>query len=284
MPTPTYTAILTNAGLALYNAAVASGTPVQLARMALGDGGGNPTTPVATQTALVREVHRDVLLDAYVDPSDATLTIAEMAVLPTVGGWAISEVGIYTSGGVLFAVGNFPDTYKPVISDGSMRDLLIRFGMKLANSSAVTVVVDPSIVTATRQWVASNITLAALLPGGTTGQIAKKNSNADGDIGWYDPASSLNIAVNAITEDQTSPAVGPVTFTLSTCTTVGVAVYVEGIRLRSSQFTVLSSTQLSIEAGAVVAGSKVTFVQNEPNEPLNLRKIAAGYAYFLGQL
>lgn len=281
---PTFNAILTNTGQALYAAALASGMPVQLTAMAVGDGNGNPTTPLATQTSLVREVYRNNLSSLVVSSSDSTLLFAELLIPPNYGGWAIREVGLYTATGQLFAVANFPETYKPIIGDGSVRDLIIKFGLRLASSSAVTLVIDASIVGATRAWVLSTVTLGLLAPGGTTGQVLRKNSNADGDADWYDPTASLNIAVNAITEYQVSPSVGPVTFTLSTCTTVGVSVYVEGIRLNASEFTVLNSTQLSILAGSVAVGSKVTFVQNEPNEPLNIRKIAAGYAYFLGQL
>lgn len=277
---PTFSAILTNAGLALYTTAVASGVPVQLTAMAVGDGNGNPTTPVATQTALVREVFRNNLSSLSVDQVDPTLMFAELDIPPETGGWAIREVGIYTASGTLFAVANFPDTYKPLTSDGSSRDLVIKFGLKLANTSAVTLVIDASIVGATRAWVLATITPAYLFPGGTTGQVLKKNSNADGDTLWADPAASLNIVVNAIKEIQVAVD-GQDTFDLATLTTVGLAVYVEGAR--EYDYTILTSTLVQLSR-TLPAGARVLFVQNEPNEPVNLRRIAAGYAYFLGQL
>ncbi len=266
--------------MALYTAAVASGIPVQLTAMAVGDGNGNPTTPSPGQTALVREVYRNNLSSLAVDTIDSTLMFAEFIVPPTEGGWAIREVGLFTADGTLFAVANFPDTYKPIIADGSTRDLVIRFGLKLANSSAVTLVIDANIVGATRAWVVATITPAYLFPGGLTGQVLKKNSNADGDTLWSDPASSLNIVVNAIKEIQTAAALQD-TFDLAVCTTVGVAVYVEGAR--EYDYTILTSTRLQLSR-TLPSGTRVLFVQNEPNEPVNLRRIAAGYAYFLGQL
>lgn len=277
---PIFSAILTNAGTALYTAAVASGVPVQLTAMAVGDGNGNPTTPVATQTALVREVYRANLSSLSVDAVDPNLMFAEFDIPPTTGGWAIREVGLYTSSGTLFAIANFPETYKPLTSDGSSRDLVIKFGLKLANTSAVTLVVDASIVGATRAWVLATITPAYMFPGGTTGQVLKKNSNANGDTVWADPTASLNITVNALKEIQTAAA-GQDTFDLATLTTVGIAIYVEGAR--EYDYTILTSTRVQLSR-TLPAGARVLFVQNEPNEPLNLRKIAAGYAYFLGQL
>lgn len=266
--------------MALYTAAVASGVPVQLTAMAVGDGNGNPTTPVATQTALVREVFRNNLSSLAVDSVDPTLMFAEFYIPPTTGGWAIREVGLYTASGVLFAVANFPDTYKPLTIDGSSRDLVIKFGLKLSNTAAVTLVVDASIVGATRAWVLATITSAYLIPGGTTGQVLKKRSNADGDTLWDDPSASLNIVVNAVKEIQTAAA-GQDTFNLAVCTTVGIAIYVEGAR--EYDYTILTSTRVQLSR-TLPAGARVLFVQNEPNEPVNLRKIAAGYAYFLGQL
>lgn len=274
----TYSAILTTAGLALYTAAVASGVPVQLTAMAVGDGNGNPVTPNPAQTALVREVYRANLSSLAVDANDSTLMFAEFYIPTNQGGWAIREVGLYTASGVLFAVANFPDTFKPLAADGSSLDLTIKFGLKLANTSAVTLVVDASIVGATRQWVLSTITPAYLFPGGTTHQVLRKKTNADGDTEWADPTASLNIVVDAVKEIQIAAA-GQTTFTLATMTTTGVAVYVEGVR--EYDYTILSATQVQL-TNAVTGGARVLFVQNEPNEPLNLRRIAAGYAYFMG--
>lgn len=280
MTTPTFIAELTTVGQTLYTAAIASGIPVQLTAMAVGDGNGNPTIPDPAQTSLVREMYRNNLSSLSVDVNDPTLMFAELVIPPASGGWAIREVGLFTGAGTLFAIANFPETYKPVISDGSSRDLAIKFGLKLANTSAVTLVIDASIVGATRAWVLATVTLALLAPGGTTHQILRKKTNADGDTEWADPTASLNIVVNAIKEIQVAVA-GQDTFDLSTLTTVGLAIYVEGAR--EYDYTILTSTRVQLSR-TLPAGARVLFVQNEPNEPVNLRKIAAGYAYFLGQL
>lgn len=277
---PTFNAILTNAGAALYTAAIVSGNPVPLTAMAVGDGNGNPVTPDAAMTALVREVYRDNLSSLEVDETDQYLVFAEMIIPPDEGGWAIREVGLYTSSGVLFAVANFPDTYKPLVTDGSSRDLVIKFGLKISNTGAITLVIDASIVGATRQWVISTITPAYLFPGGTTHQVLRKVSNADGDTEWADATAALNVTVDVVKEIQTAAADQDI-FTLAVCTTDGVAVYVEGAR--EFHFTVLNSTQVQLADG-LPEGLEVMFVQNEPNEPLQIRRTVTGRAYFLGQL
>lgn len=276
-----YTAKLTKVGLALYTSAITAGVPVQLTAMAVGDGNGQPTTPSASQTALVGEKYRSALGSLKVDENDSSLIFAELVIPPNVGGWAIREVGLFTADGVLFAVSNFPDTYKPLVADGASRDLVLQFALKLDNAAAVQLVIDATIVTATRQWVLSTITPAVLLPGGTTHQVLRKKTNADGDLEWADPTESVNLTIDAVKEIQISAA-GQQTFTLAVCSTQGVAVYIEGSR--EHHYTILNSTQVQLAAPIPQAGIEVMFVQNEPGEPINFRAFALASSYFMGQL
>lgn len=276
---PTYVMKLTAIGAAKIAAATSGGAAVSLTEMAVGDGNGNPVTPTGSENALVHEVYRVGISSLGVVSGDTSRMVAEMLIPSATGNFAIREVGVFDSTGALIAYGNFPDTWKPIPTDGSSRDMVIQATMKVGNSSVVNLVVDGNIVGASRQWVLNTITRAYILPGGTTGQVATKASNADGDIIWTDPTAALNIVVNAIKEEQTAAA-GQDTFTLAVCTTVGVAVYVEGIRQHN--FTVLTTTSLRLSR-TLPLGTKVLFVQNEPNNALDLRKIAAGKAYFMGQ-
>lgn len=276
---PTFLTLLTNTGLAKIAAAATSGIPLQLTHLAVGDGNGNPVVPAAAQTTLAREVYRGILNSLAVDAVDATKVIAELTIASDQGGWAIREAGLFDVDGDMIAVCNLPDTYKPVVADGSTRELIIRMVIQVGNASAVTISVDPTVVIATRAWVLSSVTPALLFPGGTTTQVLAKKSNADGDTEWRDPTAALNITVDVVKEIQTA-ADGQDVFTLGICTTDGVAVYIEGAR--EFTFTVLNQTQLQLSAG-LPAGTKVLFVQNEPNEPLNLRKMAAAKSYFMGQ-
>ena len=126
-------------------------------------------------------------------------------------------------------VGNLPETYKPVADEGAFADTIVRFEFLVTNASVVTLQIDPNVAVASQSWIINNITMASLLPGGTTGQVAKKASNADGDIVWGDPGE-FNITVDTLEEVQTLAA-GQTQIDLTVCTTRGLAVYIEGVRI-----------------------------------------------------
>lgn len=271
---------LTAAGAAKLTAANAGGPAVSLTHIAIGDGNGNPVAePTGNETALVHEIagQRRQINALYVSPTDSTVMMAEMVIPADQGGFAVHEIGIFDAEGGLFAYGNFPATYKPLASEGSTRDMIIEAAMKVSNSAVIQLVIDASIVIATRPWVLATMTTAFLIPGGTTGQILAKASNADGDFEWVDITDTFNIAVDVVKESHTATE-GQTVFTLTTLTTDGVAVYVEGGR--EFDFTVLNETQVQLSAG-LPAGVKVWFVQNEPNEPLKLRRLVIGRALYL---
>lgn len=270
---------LTAIGLAKVAAAVANQGTVKLTHAAVGDGNGNPTLPNPAQTALVREVHRDMINSLLVDANDATVMHAELLIPSNVGDFAIHEVGLFDQDGQLFAVGNFPATWKPIAVDGSSRDMIIDIAIKVSNTSNVQLVVDTQFVGATRSWVISTITRAYIIPGGTTHQVLRKINNQDGNTEWADPTDA-NILVDVIKERQTAAA-GQDTFTLNVCTTDGVAVYVEGSR--QHEFQILTGVSLKL-AVALPLGTDVLFVQNEPNEPLKIPKRIKFIGYFIGQI
>lgn len=274
-----YAIKLTAVGAAKLAAANAGGPTVNLTQIAIGDGGGNPISTTPWPTALVREVARKPMISLAVSADDPTILVAEMVIPSNEGGYAIHEIAVLDSTGAVFAIGNFPATYKPTAAEGSTRDMDIKVAIKTGSDPNIQLVIDTSIIGATRQWVLATITRAYLIPGGTVGQVLAKHSNADGDTEWKSITDAINIAVDTIKETQTAAA-GQTIFTLTNCTTDGIAVYIEGSR--EFDFTVLNTTQLQL-AGSVTAGTRVFFVQNEPNEPLKLRRLMAGRAYFMGQ-
>ena len=66
---------------------------------------------------------------------------------------SIREVGLIDAEGELVAYGNFPDSYKPVLSEGSGKELIIRPILEVSDTAAITLVVDSSILWATQAWV-----------------------------------------------------------------------------------------------------------------------------------
>src|SRR6185503_18119580 len=267
-----YLVKLTAIGNAKLAAAAAGGAPVRLTTMAVGDGNGNliPTDPLPPN--LVREVYRHQLNSLSVNVNDSTIMMAELLISSDTGGFTIREIAIIDADGDTFAIGAFPATVKPVASDGSTRDMDIFAAIKVGDSALVNLVIDTSIVVATRPWVLATITAAYLIPGGLSGQVLGKASNASGDFEWKYITDAINITVDVVKEMQTAAASQAI-FDLTVCTTDGVAVYIGGAR--EFGFTVNNTTRLTLDAG-LPAGTKVWFVQNEPNEPLKLRRLVVG--------
>lgn len=261
----TYKTIHTVYGLQRMAQAEASGVAINLTAMAVGDGGGNPTTPGEAQTNLVREIAgtRRAPNRVYQDPADPLLFTAELVVPASLGGFVIREVGVYDDTGALFAVANVPNTYKPNTSEGAYADTVIRMQFLVSNASVVSLQVDPNVAVATQSWIQNTITLPYLLKGGHTGQILAKKSNADGDVQWQDPTVA-NVTVSTVDEQQTLTA-GQLPVTLTKCTTIGLALYIEGVRLLKSDWTPdpVDSTKLTL-VQAYPDGSQLYAVQNDP--------------------
>jgi phage-related tail fiber protein len=149
--------ILTAYGLARDAAYRQGGAATPLLTMAVGDGGGAPVVPNEAQTALVREVFRAPVSDCTRDPANPGCVIAELTIPPEAGGWTVQEIGIFDDTGALYAVGNLPPTFKPAPASGASKQLTIRMYLATSNAASITVVVDPGINYATRQWVLEQI-------------------------------------------------------------------------------------------------------------------------------
>ncbi|WP_343463990.1 phage tail protein [Pantoea sp.] len=151
--TTKYFALLTNQGAALLANAAALGTQVNISTMAVGDGGGMLPTPDPTQTKLIGEKRRAPLNALSVDAANSSQIIAEQIIPEGEGGFWIREIGLYDANGVLIAVANCAETYKPQLAEGSGRTQTVRMILIVNSTSAVTLKIDPSVVLATRQYV-----------------------------------------------------------------------------------------------------------------------------------
>lgn len=224
-----YKTIHTNHGLMLLAQAEATGVPINLTHMAVGDGNGNEVEPSATQSFLVRERYRATINRVFQNPDDPLRFTAELVIPANIGGFTLREVGIFDDAGSLFVVGNLPATYKPEDTEGAYADTVVRVEFLVSNASTITLQVDPNVVLVTQQWISNNVTAGAIIPGGTTGQILSKASNSDGDVHWTDPTAA-NVVVDTVAEKQTLAA-NQVNVDLTLTITYGLAVYIEGVRL-----------------------------------------------------
>ncbi|QIZ48892.1 phage tail protein [Dickeya zeae] len=209
-----YMTLLTQVGAAKLANATALGKMLNITHMGVGDGGGNPTTPYPTQTALINEKRRAVLNALRVDPNSPNQIIAEQIIPENEGGFWLREIGLYDADGDLIAVANCPDTYKPQLQEGSGRVQTVRMILVVSNTSAVTLKVDPSVVLATRQSVDDKaIEVKAYADGLMTSHVSEANPHQQ-----YAPIESP-----ALTGIPTAPTAVAGTTTTQLATTAFVA-------------------------------------------------------------
>lgn len=151
--TAKYFAILTNQGAARLANAAALGTKLNLTQMAVGDANGTLPTPEPAQTKLINQKRIAPLNLLTVDPANTSQIIAEQIIPENEGGFWIREIGLYDDDGILIAVANCPETYKPQLQEGSGRTQTIRMILIVSSTSAITLKIDPAVVLATRQYV-----------------------------------------------------------------------------------------------------------------------------------
>lgn len=149
-----YYTLLTNAGIAYETACKAAGTPIKLTQISVGDGNGAVYNPAATATALKREVWRGPLNALFQDEKNPSWLLAEVTIPPDVGGWYVREAGLWTDTGILYAIVKYPESFKPVLAtSGSGKEFYIRSIFETSNASLVTLLIDDTVVKATRAWV-----------------------------------------------------------------------------------------------------------------------------------
>lgn len=149
-----YYALVTTTGLAKL-AALPVGETLTLTHMAFGNSTIDPTEDM---TALHSEQHRCALLNVEVESTNPNHLAAEAVIDSTVGGFWIREVGIYDEDGDLFAVGKYPATYKPVTTEGTVKELGVRMILAVSNAEDVIVTYHSGIMQGAANQDLSNLT------------------------------------------------------------------------------------------------------------------------------
>lgn len=142
--------LLTNVGIAKFIAARASGNGVNLKTFKLSS---KIIVPSESMNTLEEVVYESLINSKYVDKENTHYVHLECVVPSSVGGFEINSIGIYDEAGDLIAVGNLPSTYKPLLEQGSAKELLIKVTMELKNASEVILELDPSVILASRDYV-----------------------------------------------------------------------------------------------------------------------------------
>lgn len=184
--TAKYRALLTDQGKALLANAAATGQKLEITQMAVGDGGGSATLPSENQTRLVNEKRRAVLNSLQVNADSGNQVIAEQVIPEDTGGWWIRELGLYDKNGVLVAVANTPDTYKPLLAEGAGRTQVVRMVLLVKGDASAVIVADKTAVLVSRDTLDAAIAEharsrnhpdATLLAKGFTQLSSDSNSN-----------------------------------------------------------------------------------------------------------
>ncbi|HER1264177.1 TPA: phage tail protein [Salmonella enterica subsp. enterica serovar 28:e,h:z6] len=129
------------------------GIKVTLTQMAIGDGGGNPTTPDTTSTALVNEVWRAAVNSVTVDKTHPNIIIVDLLIPAEVGGFWIREAGIYDEFNKLIAICSLPASEKPLLEQGSGRAQTVRMTLVISDLSTINITIDSTTIIATNDYV-----------------------------------------------------------------------------------------------------------------------------------
>ncbi|EAN1413055.1 phage tail protein [Salmonella enterica] len=155
---PKFKTIITDYGKQRLIAAMSpGGTKLTLTQMAVGDGGGNPTTPDTTSTALVNEVWRAAVNSVSVDKTHSNIIIVELLIPAEVGGFWVREAGIYDEFNKLVAICSLPASEKPLLEQGSGRAQTVRMTLIVSDTSIVNITIDSTTIMATNEYVDNSL-------------------------------------------------------------------------------------------------------------------------------
>lgn len=164
---------------------IALGAKVNLKTMKIGDSNGIYYNPSESQTDLVHTVYSCEINSIEIDESNSNWINVVCAIPADVGDFFIREVGIFDDNNDLIAIGKYPETYKPLASNGSTKELYIKMIFEVTNVSSVTLKIDPTVILATKNDI--NI---------LTNSIAKLTTQMS-DIIIKNNNKSLSFGINA---------------------------------------------------------------------------------------
>jgi len=252
------------------------GQPLQFLRVALGDGA-DPDNPESL-SALVNE-RQSLSIQSFELLGDGTSKLR--AIMTNQGvevGFFVREIGVYardpdTQQELLYSYSNSAEQsdFLPAEGGATLVEQIFDLVTVIGSAQNVTAVIDDYITIATKADI-EEIRPYILPTGGNAGHWLRKNSNAEGDADWANPADGMHIRVHSITE--TRQAVGEQdVFNLQQTITRGLAIYVNGKRLTNTQWQALNTTQVKLGT-PVTSGTTVEFVNNEEVGTVTLSRVS----------
>ena len=142
--------LLTTSGINKLLKTASDGSKIALKEIVVSDFEGELSEQT---TSIPNEKYRGAINAVTIDENDNNILDVDAIIPPEVGGFYIKTAGIYCDDGSLFAVARLADTYKPLLNEGSSKDITLNFKLQIANASeSIILKVDNNIVLATRKW------------------------------------------------------------------------------------------------------------------------------------
>ncbi|WP_315065873.1 phage tail protein [uncultured Clostridium sp.] len=142
--------MLTIVGKNKLSSSAVSGSKVNFKTLKVGDGKGAYYEPSENQTSLVNKVWEGNISSISIDENNSNWIVVETVIPASDGGFFIREAGIFDEDGDMIAISKLAETYKPVVAEGSTKDLVIRIVLEVLNVDTVTIKIDPNVVAATK--------------------------------------------------------------------------------------------------------------------------------------
>lgn len=158
---------------------------------------------------MVNEVFRAAPNSLSVDLDNPNWVICELVIPADVGGWYVREAGVFDDAGTLLCIAKVPESCKGQLTDGTPYQMVVEVAMLVVSADAVSLDIDTSTVLASVTYVnnvqtavsqqiadtevalaqqitnvASASAVSAQIPGGLTGEVLAKRTDADGDVKW----------------------------------------------------------------------------------------------------
>ena len=142
--------LLTANGINKLLKTASNGSKITLKEVVVSDFDGELSESITT---IPNEKYRGAINAITINESDSNILDVDAIIPPDVGGFYIKTAGIYCDDGSLFAVARLADTYKPLLNEGSSKDITLNFKLQIANANeSIVLKVDNNVVLATRKW------------------------------------------------------------------------------------------------------------------------------------
>lgn len=142
--------LLTSSGINKLLKTASDGSKIALKEIVVSDYDGELS---GQTTSIPNEKYRGAINAVTIDENDNNILDVDAIIPPEVGGFYIKTAGIYCDDGSLFAVARLADTYKPLLNEGSSKDITLNFKLQISNANeSIILKVDNNVVLATRKW------------------------------------------------------------------------------------------------------------------------------------